>query len=306
MKNIFKITLFIFIFLIIFFSLSYFMLPKENVKRFGFYKTSLYSILGEKDNTIDVLAIGDSLVYSSISPMEIYGRHGYTVYDCSAPAQLISDTYEYYKIALKTQKPKVVLIEANVLFRDASKKPYYDKYLKLFKYSTPLFLYHDNWKNIFIKDKHNDYNKGFMGENKIKPSKNINYMKKTGKIRNIPKENIKYLEKIIALSEKNKVKLIFVGLPSQKSWNYAKHSKVKMLSKKYGFTYINFNLNKYLKIDWKKDTKDRGDHLNIYGSKKVSEYLGNYLKDLEILKVKKNNPKYKEWDKLYIKYLENN
>lgn len=305
MKNFVKIILFVFIFLIIFFTVSYCFLPKENVNRFGFYKTSLYGILGEPDNTIDVLAIGDSLVYSSISPMEIYGKNGYIVYDCASPAQLISDTYKNFEIALQVQKPKVALIEANVLFRDSSKKPYYDKYLKFFKYSTPLFLYHDNWKNIFIKDKHIDYNKGFIKEDIIRPSKNRNYMKKKSKGKPIPKENIKYLEKIIDLAKKNNVKLIFVGLPSQKSWNYSKHISIQTLEKKYGFTYINLNLKNDLNINWEKDTKDKGDHLNIYGAKKVSAFISDYLKELGIITSKKNNPKYKNWDIMYQKYLEN-
>lgn len=305
MKNFVKIILFVFIFLIIFFTVSYCFLPKKNVNRFGFYKTSLYGILGEPDNTIDVLAIGDSLVYSSISPMEIYGKNGYIVYDCASPAQLISDTYKNFEIALQVQKPKVAFIEANVLFRDSSKKPYYDKYLKFFKYSTPLFLYHDNWKNIFIKDKHIDYNKGFIKEDIIRPSKNRNYMKKNSKGKPIPKENIKYLEKIIDLAKKNNVKLIFVGLPSQKSWNYSKHISIQTLEKKYGFTYINLNLKNDLNINWEKDTKDKGDHLNIYGAKKVSAFISDYLKELGIITSKKNNPKYKHWDIMYQKYLEN-
>ena len=36
---------------------------------------------------------------------------------------------------------------------------------------------------------------------------------------------------------------------------------------------------KDLGIDFEKDTADGGDHLNIYGAKKVSKYLGDYLND---------------------------
>ena len=117
MKNVLKIIIFIANFVMIYIILSYFFLPKINLYKYGMYNTSLYEILGEKKNTIDTIVLGDSLVYSSVSPMEIYNEYGYTVFDCAEPAQILSDTYEYFKIAMDSQNPKVVIIEPNIFFR---------------------------------------------------------------------------------------------------------------------------------------------------------------------------------------------
>lgn len=303
MKKVLKMFMFVLIFVILFFIFSYLLSPKYNLKKFGFIKNSLYSILSEKPNTIDVVAVGDSLVYSSISPMEIYGEYGYTVFDCSKPAQLVTEAYNYYKVAVESQKPKVAFIEANILFRNINKKSAISKSKDFLKSSVPLMVYHNNWKKIIIKDDDANNNfKGFVYSKKIKPGTLKEYMVKTDDIKPIPKENLEYLNKIIELSKENNIKLIFVGLPSQKSWNYAKHNAISKLSKELQFEYINLNMIEEIDIDWQKDTRDKGDHLNYFGAKKVSKYLGEYLKKLNIISSKKNDSNYNDWNMLYEKY----
>ena len=308
MNKILKSGLFIIIFIIIYFIFSYLLLPKESVSKYGMYKTSLYEILGEKENTIDSIIIGDSLVYSSVSPMEIYNKYGFTVFDCSIPALILPDAYEYLKIALETQKPKVVIIEPNMFFRNLKNSPWYNKPIKILKNSLPLITYHNNWKKILFSNNSNSLvnaNKGYIKNTNVVGSKNINYMRTNSKKDDIPEENYKYIKQIISDCKKNNIKLIFLGIPSQKSWNYKKHKKVEEIAKKYNLSYINLNLNEIMHINWKKETKDKGYHLNDTGALKVSDYLGNYLKDLNILKNHKNEKGFEEWDNAAHYYFSN-
>lgn len=305
MKNLLKSILFVTILIIMYFFFSYLFLPKDNIKEFGLYKTSLYEVLGEKPNTIDVVAIGDSLVYSSICPMEIYGNYGYTVFDCAEPAQIMPDAYEYYKVALESQKPKIAIIESNILFRDASKNPWYNESLKVLKNSIPLILNHNNWKKMIFSDFGLvSEEKGYRSNKDVRPSENKDYMRASNKTKTIPDANIDYLKKIIKLSKEHNVKLVFVGLPSQKAWSYEKHKKMEEVSKEFGLEYINLNGNEDLKIDWTQDTKDRGDHLNFYGAKKVSKFIGEYLKSTDLLEDHREDPKYSELNELYQKHME--
>ena len=76
----------------------------------------------ESKNTIDVLVAGDSLSYSSVSPLGLWNQYGITSYVCGQPGQMLSETYETLKLAFKTQKPRLVLFETNVLFRRLDKK----------------------------------------------------------------------------------------------------------------------------------------------------------------------------------------
>lgn len=303
MKNILKSILFIIIFIIIFYSLSYLFLPKSNMKKFSLYKISSYEILGENPDSVDVVMLGDSLVYSSIVPMEIYGNYGYTVFDCSEPAMLLSNIYNYYNEAIKSQKPKIAFVEANSLFRDPKKKKKKDIYIKSIKNTIPLFRYHNNWKKmLFSNTKLINLDKGYRLNKTSLPSKNRNYMIKNKINYTIPQENMKNLEKIIKISKENNIKLVIIGFPSQKSWNYSKDQKIKEVSKKYNLEYINLNKENNLKIDWSKDTKDNGDHLNYYGALKTSKYIGEYLKNTKLLKDHRNDPKYSNWNKAYKKY----
>ena len=89
------------------------------------YNYSSYSIFQEPDNSIDVLSIGDSNVYSSIFPLVWWEQQGFTGYTWGQPSQRIPETYEYLKKIYKHQKPPIVLIDGNNLFRDKTE----DKFL---------------------------------------------------------------------------------------------------------------------------------------------------------------------------------
>lgn len=61
------------------------------------YNYSSYGIFQESDNSIDVLSIGDSNVYSSIFPLVWWEQQGFTGYTWGQPSQRIPETYEYLK-----------------------------------------------------------------------------------------------------------------------------------------------------------------------------------------------------------------
>ncbi len=308
LKNVFKAGAFISILIVLLILTSLVLRPKNNDKESGMYMSDANGILAEKDNTVDALFIGDSLIYTSILPMKLYEDYGFTSYDLSTPAQRLYDSYEYLLKALKKQKPSVVFIESNCFFRDFSVgsalKAKVSKYL-------PVITYHDRWKSLTWEDFTRkpeytwiNYNKGYRGTDKIKSPKDIkNYMvkkKEKKKILNIDKY---YIDLIFETCKENGIEVILLSTPSMKSYNYAKYGKMKEFSEAYGLEYIDFNLDVDVKIDWKTDTADKGDHLNYYGAKKVTEYIGKILKEKNLVD-HRGDERYKDWDESLTKFKE--
>ena len=72
MKKVLKGTIFFIGLLILLSILSSIFIPKNNTKEDGMIDEAASGILSEKDNTIDVIFVGNSVIYTSIIPMKIW------------------------------------------------------------------------------------------------------------------------------------------------------------------------------------------------------------------------------------------
>lgn len=299
MKNVFKSILFLIVLLTLVELEVLLLLPGGKFKKFNFYERAAFDILEENPESVDVIALGDSLIYSSINPLQIWNEYGYTVYDCAEPAYFMKDAYHNLKVSIESQQPKIVLMEANMLFRDPKNYPWYVKLEKKLEKFVPIEKYHNNWKKLFWKKRTNNSNKGYKYITKVVPSTNYNYMEYSEKVRDIPSINTVYFKKIVELCEMNNIKFVLISTPSQVSFNYPRRNAAELIAKKMGFDYIDLNLGNPLGIDWTKETKDKGGHLNFLGARKVTKYIGNYLYELNMLTDHRGDSNYKEWDEAY-------
>lgn len=305
MKRALKIFIFIALFVGLLAGFSRVFEPKDNLKELGMQDVKANGILGENKNSIEVLVIGDSEAYSSISPMQIYQDRGFSTYVCATSAQYLFESVNYLNKALERQKPKVVILETNAIFRKFSTK---EKLAYDIENYFSVFRYHDMWKRLRINSitKTVDYTytddyKGFYINKSIVPSNVTNHMKYNENFRKIPKKNIKKVEEIISICKKNDIKLVLWSTPSTVNWNYRKHNSIERFAKERNIEYIDLNLID-LGIDWRTDTRDAGDHLNYMGAVKVTNYLTNYLDGLNILKDNRNDKRFEHWNKSLIKY----
>ena len=112
-KSILAFTSFIVIFALLLNLFSMILIPKDNKMSKtirGFYE--------EKKNSLDVLFLGDSSMYRSIIPAKLWKENGFTSYALGAPSVRTYALYYLLEEALKTQKPKVVVMEVNCAFND--------------------------------------------------------------------------------------------------------------------------------------------------------------------------------------------
>ena len=266
------------------------------------------SVSAEKKNTIDVLVAGDSESYTSVSPMDLWDRAGIAAYDCGQPGQRIQETYYILKTAFRTQSPKLVLFETNTMFRD----PGFLKNVQLsltepLAYHFPVIKYHNAWKALF--DGPGGPKKSYKGfeirDKVVSYEGDEEYMKETKDKAQIPEVVRIYMEKIKRLCEKNGADLLLVSAPSPKNYNYKKHNSLEEYARENDLPYVDLNMKfRDIGIDWKMDSYDRGDHLNISGARKVTAYIGQYLADNYDLPDRRNDDGWREWDDLAKEYLE--
>lgn len=275
--------------------------PKDNTQEAGMEEVSANGILGEPENTIDVLVVGDSESYSAISPMQIWKETGYTAYVCGTSSQKLSYSYTMLERVFHRQKPKIVILETLAIYRQIKLG---DVGLETLSRRLPVFRYHDRWKSLQANDfggaiqaSWTSYNKGHWTTKNVDPCGNEPYMGAVDDKSNIAQVNRWYVEAIQKLCEKNGVRLLLLSTPSPINWSYARHNGVQALAEELGCEYIDLNLmNDQIKIDWNQDTHDKGDHLNHYGAVKVTQFLSKYLQEQSVLADHRGDGAYAKWD----------
>ena len=282
---------------------SYLFIPKEGDLEFGTEDPAAYSIQGERPESLDILVFGDSESYSNITPMEIWKEAGISMFICGTRAQRLDYTLVLAERAFRDQSPKVVILETNTIFREMSVSA--STLAKLSNHFA-IFRYHDRWKAILsggspvaISD---DY-KGYSFSNTVNPAPVQDYMVYTEESREIHMVNVSYVEQLKALCEENGAELILVSTPSAKNWTYEKHNGIAKLAEDIGCKYLDMNIcNDEIGINWKIDTRDKGDHLNYAGAVKASRYLAEYLKELGVFTDKRTDPAFADWNKALARY----
>lgn len=286
--------------------------PKNNSENSGIEDVSANGIRSEAKDTIDVLVLGDSLSHTAISPMLLYKDYGITSYLCGSYGQYMYDTYRYLEIAFENQSPKIVLLETDTLYRKFNVA---DALASTVQCEFPVFRYHDRWKDITFKDFKgdirytciNDY-KGYRGKNKVHGIANKPYMVATDKKEDITILNQFYMDKIVKFCEEKGTELILVSTPSVLNCSYERHNGIQEIADKYGLEYVDMNLmSAEVPIDWETDTRDKGDHLNHNGAKKVTSYLGEFLANKSMISDHRGDVAYARWNeslKIYMKDIE--
>lgn len=184
-----------------------------------------FSLMNEPEDSIDVLVVGDSESFTSISPYRLWEKQRITSYVCGQTGQHVIEAYNMLKRAYESQSPKLVILEANELFTCAE------------------------------------------------PEEN-------GLIQSVSPTIGFYLGLIKELCDDHGSQLLLVSVPSPKNWNHAKHEGVARYAQENGIPFLDLNRNAAageLSLDWQQDSYDQGDHLNLRGAEKVTDYLGTYI-----------------------------
>lgn len=283
--------------------------PKWLENRWQSAKTnnSFYEL---EEDSIDVAIVGSSVVAAAVDPYQLYEEYGISAYNMGVMQQPMLGTFFWLKEILNTQSPKVAVVEVKTAGRvsdknEADSRKSYDymrwgrnklqyaveycnsnKEADLFEYLFPLGKYHTRWSEIseddydFVLGNDDSLTRGFATLTtksgvefdgiKTDSNKEIEYNSTNGA----------YLKRIIELCKENNMEVLLIKTPDS-SWSASKYNHIKKIADDLGVDYIDFNTKSLLaelNLDYPSESADTV-HLNLLGAKKITSYLGNYMKN---------------------------
>lgn len=256
----------------------------------------------EPDNTIDVLTIGSSSIYCSVSPLNWWVKYGYTGYTWGEPCQRIFEAYEALQQVYRHQTPKVVFLEVGGLYWDYTDIQAWDSMVKArMQRVFPVIAYHNNLSPGGMKNlgaPHHSLAKGYLYHGEaVPPGQIVDYMQPDdGGTEPIPKLCIQELGRCISFCRSKGSAVVLFSVPEHKGWNMKMHREIANLAADNQTEYLDLNLALRASMDWSTDTVDGGIHLNAFGAKKVTDYLGKYLTDHFQLTDHRGDSAYAAWD----------
>ncbi|MBQ9549937.1 MAG: SGNH/GDSL hydrolase family protein [Lachnospiraceae bacterium] len=267
----------------------------------------LHSFEEEVPDTIDVVFAGNSEVYRSFSPLQIFKETGITSFLLSDSALRLCDAAVLIRTSFDSQTPAVVVLEADTIFSDAyTHKDGYALPTNFIEDILPIFHYHTVYKashpeNIFVSADPKEKNhalRGFVETKEAVPYTGPADYMGVGDPVGINEESKKYLAEIRKLCEEKNVPLVLVAAPNAKNWTYSKNEALTEYAEKYGIDFIDLNMHlDDMGIDWETDTMDGGNHMSFEGSKKTTGFIEEYLRDNFDLPDHRGDPKYSGWEK---------
>lgn len=281
-----------------------------NSAKLNFKKS--YAVIEEKENSIEIACIGNSNLYSGFSPLDLWNEYGYTSTVCASARQTIEESHHFIQQIFKTQNPKLVIIETDMLFdHNPNEENFCEKSYQIqdfLRRTNPILLRQDVMSLVSIlnnseKQKINTH--GYRYSSKICKIKYENYMKKTRNSEKITYDNKERMDKLIDLCQANGTKVLLIEMPSISSWNYERHNRVTAYAEEKGIDFIDFNLlYDKLATDPTECYRDKGNHLNYNGAKAVTSYIGKIIKDKYPIENLKPNSKYTDWNDCYRQFTE--
>lgn len=313
-----KVISFILIFILVLEGLSTTAFSKANATKYNNKFSKAYNYVNEKDDTIDIVALGNSNLYSSLCPVKLWDNTGYTSTVIASARQTVAFSYSMLTEVMKKQSPKMIILEADMFYEGedfdadpdestSNKRVPTIPHLTDSQLTTDIenhftvFLLHDRWKKMIGHATNTGdeatYNHGYYYNKTIKELKNNDNMNYSNKIDSLPYDAVVYLKKIVELCNQNDIQLMFYNSPSLRNWSYARHNAVAEYAEDNNAIYLDFNTLDDYEINFKTDFRDKGYHMNYFGAKKITSYIGDYIANNcpNLIEDKREDDNYSYW-----------
>lgn len=290
---------------------------------------SKYKEFYDEAEEYDVLFAGISHMQVGVSPMELWKDYGITSFNLAESGTQIPYSYWVIKNALQYCSPKLVVVDvrrtettdlenSRLLHVQFDKMPfgkvkleairdiYADSLDKRIEMLFPLTIYHSRWTEL----SENDFtsasyrlDKGAYhygdGMTVMEPAE-YEILPETEKKKGL-EVPVGYLKKIIELCQEQGIEVLLVNIPylaTDETQLY--ENGIADIAEEYGIQYINF-LHVDGVVNYNTDLHNAG-HLNDSGMKKVTEYMGDYIRKHYDIPDRRADEAYAGWDEDYVAF----
>lgn len=301
---------------------SYVLTPKHD---YGI--CSMMNLYRQPENSIDVLVVGTSLAYSGINTNVLWQEYGIAAYNLCSAEQPFWVSYYTIREALKTQHPKLILLDAKpaIYTQDYSRRgrtilstfgirgienrigailACVGKPQDAMSYILGLPEVHSNYSKVETNDfvlppdngGRGETWKGYIESDAVekhqKPSLVFNAVRRTMNAR-----EEEYARKIFELAQREKIPLLLIGLPNPDYANdHMYYNTLWSIAAEYGIRGISYNdPDLRFGLRYSSDFAD-WQHLNVKGSMTFSRKLGEDLQAMFALPDHRGDAYYASYD----------
>lgn len=293
------------------------LMPKYIMKNSTWPTTSSYHQFYEMEkDSVDVLFFGSSVAVNAFSPQEIYNQYGIRSYNLGSEQQSIFLSYFWLKEALRSQTPQVVILDTRFLFELHPENPIntiesltrkcldpmkwssvkceavsdlcrIDETQSELSYYFTNIRFHTRWTGLTEYDMVREevqYSelKGFGPIETYGPESYNTYTPSGDtKVRTDTHEVMQvYLDKTVELCRDKGIALVLVSLPGNRMQDGI-HNTLTAYAEEKGIDYYNLcESENYQAIGAVLPRESVFDHENIWGARKMSDYIGNMLQNV--------------------------
>lgn len=281
----------------------------------------------QPDHTIDVLFLGSSHVYCNVNTQVLWEEQGMAAYLCASAQQPLWNSYYALKEALKTQSPKLVVLDMYCpsRFYEDYQPEWNDENLAGMRFSfnkyqavrasaetdrAELLLgfprYHTRYDRLEAEDFRNFlWNrpeqarwKGYTALVTNVGLTEYDYSYVTG-VREMTEKSQEYFDRIEQLTREKGIALALISAPYlPEEQDMEVYHYIERLAEERGLLFLNYNtVERYreIGIDYALDFADF-THLNEQGSVKYTKHLGSWLAEHYEIPDRRGQRGYETWE----------
>lgn len=286
-KDAMKIIAFVLVFTVVLYTVSFTVFSPQSVGKTSSKLADAYSFMNEPENSIDIVALGNSNLYSGFVPTTLWEKYGYTSSVSAAPHQTPLESKMLLEQLLQSQKPQLVILETDMLYdggaADENESVFsrlYDDFEYAVSSSATIYEFHNAWKSLKKSDRSHKYSHGYYFNNDVDGVEYSGYMDYTEEVQNPNVKAASQFDELVSFCKDNGLKILFLEMPTTNTWNYARHNAVSVLAENYGVEFIDANvLLDEIGIELESCFRDKGFHLNFDSASLLTEYVGSFIRD---------------------------